>query len=249
MRAATFRYVVNETYLQGVINVQRSIKRVIVTNPHSTSSLLYSLFFLASTIQLDQAGIDRFLIELTQESWDKHSVANGMSFPLRFETLEQEVNILSMIDILNTGHGFRKELHEDSDRGAFETIVFGIMSFHISSSPTNAEALSKITGWEVGEHFGITMQKDAPSELAHVTLSKPSVASKLAGQIQGVLNETGKILKKEKFETLGAFVIDAAKKANGSGETFSRILINTFPAFQDTTVIDGKSKYSLSSHF
>ncbi|KAG0032720.1 hypothetical protein BGZ81_010228 [Podila clonocystis] len=196
-----------------------------------------------SNIQLDQVGIDRFLTELTQESWDKHSVANGMSFPLRFETLEQEVNILSLIDILNTGHGFRKELHEDSDRGAFETIVFGIMSFHISSSPTNAEALAKITGWEVGEHFGITMQKDAPSELAHVTLSKPSVASKLAGQIQGVLNETGSILKKLKFETLGAFVIDAAKKANGSGEAFSRILINTFPAFQDTTVIDGKNLY------
>lgn len=200
-------------------------------------------------IQLDQAGIDRFLTELTQESWDKHSVANGMSFPLRFETLEQEVNILSLIDILNTGHGFRKELHEDSDRGAFETIVFGIMSFHISSSPTNAEALSKMTGWEIGEHFGITMQKDAPSELAHVTLSKPSIASKLAGQIQGVLNETGNILKKEKFETLGAFVIDAAKKANGSGEAFSRILINTFPAFQDTTVIDNKSKLFMVTSF
>ncbi|KAF9428334.1 hypothetical protein BGZ94_002769 [Podila epigama] len=197
----------------------------------------------SSNIQLDQSAIDRFLTELTQESWDKHSVANGMSFPLRFESLEQEVNIISLIDLLNTGHGFRKELHEDSDRGAFETIVFGIMSFHISSTATNAEALAKITGWEVGSHFGITMQKDAPSELAHVTLSKPSVASKLAGQIQGVLNETGQILKKLRFETLGAFVIDAAKKANGSGEVFSKILVNTFPAFQDAAKIDGHDLY------
>ncbi|CAO3573089.1 unnamed protein product [Mortierella alpina] len=91
--------------------------------------------------------------------------------------------------------------------------------------------------------FGITMQKDAPSELAHVTISKPSVASKLAGQLQGVLNETGLILKEKGFETLGAFVIDAAKKANGSGEKFSEILVNTLPAFQDYAEVDGKIVY------
>ncbi|KAF9942555.1 Histone H2A.V [Mortierella alpina] len=197
----------------------------------------------SSNIQIDQEAITQFLTNLTQESWSKHSVANGMSFPLRFDSLEQEVNTLSLIDILNTGHGFRKELHEDSDRGAFETIVFGIMSFHISSTATTAESLSKLTGWEVGTHFGITMQKDEPSELAHVTLSKPSVASKLAGQLQGVLNETGLILKEKGFETLGAFVIDAAKKANGSGEKFSEILVNTFPAFQDYAEVDGKTVY------
>ncbi|KAF9100278.1 hypothetical protein BGX23_000041 [Mortierella sp. AD031] len=196
-----------------------------------------------SNIKIDQDAIVRFLDNLTQESWDKHSVANGMSFPLRFESLEQEVNILSLIDILNTGHGFRKELHEDSDRGAFETIVFGIMSFHISSSPTTADALAQLTGWEVGSHFGIMMQKDVPSELAHVTMSKPSVASKLAGQLQGILNETGRILQEKKFETLGSFVIDAAKKANGSGEKFTEILINTFPAFQDCAEIDGEKVY------
>ncbi|KAF9582911.1 hypothetical protein BGW38_010584 [Lunasporangiospora selenospora] len=197
----------------------------------------------SSNISINQDAIARFLKDLTQESWDKHSVANGMTFPLRFETLEQEVNILSLIDILNTGHGFRKELHEDADRGAFETIVFGIMSFHISSSATNAEALAKITAWEVGSHFGITMQKDSPTDLVHVTLSKPSVTSKLAGQIQGVLNETGAILKKEGFDTLGAFVIDAAKKAQGSAERFSTLLINTFPAFQDWAEVDGRPVY------
>ncbi|KAF9173879.1 hypothetical protein BGX21_011438 [Mortierella sp. AD011] len=197
----------------------------------------------SSNIKIDHDAITRFLNDLTQESWSKHSVANGMSFPLRFESLEQEVNILSLIDILNTGHGFRKELHEDSDRGAFETIIFGVMSFHISSAPTDAEGLSKLTAWEVGSHFGITMQKDVPSELEHVTISKPSVAFKLAGQIQGVLNETGNVLKQKGFTTLGAFVIDAAKKAQGSGEKFSEILINTFPAFQDYAEIDGKPVY------
>ena len=166
-----------------------------------------------------------------------------MMFPLRFESVEQEVNILSLIDILNTGHGFRKELHEDSDRGAFETIVFGIMSFHITSSASTAQELIDLSGWQVGEHFGIKMQKDVPSEIVGVTMSRPSVASKLAGQIQQVLNETGKILKEKKFQTLGAFVMDAAQKAQGSAEQFSRILINTFPAFQDCATVDGNQLY------
>lgn len=182
----------------------------------------------------------RFLTNLTQESWDKHSTANGMMFPLRFESVEQEVNILSLIDLLNTGHGYRKELHEDADRGAFETIVFGIMSFHITSSASTAQDLIDMSGWQVGEHFGIKMQKDHPSEIPGVTMSRPSVASKLAGQLQQVLNETGRILKEKKFQTLGAFVMDAALKAQGSAEVFSRILIDTFPAFQDRAVVDGK---------
>ncbi|KAG0309831.1 hypothetical protein BGZ98_005371 [Dissophora globulifera] len=196
-----------------------------------------------SNIKIDREAITRFLTELNQESWSKHSVSNGMSFPLRFESLEQEVNFLSLIDLLNTGHGFRKELHEDSDRGAFETIVFGVMSFHISNTLTTAEGLSHLTAWEIGGHFGIEMQKDMPSELEHVTLSKPSVASKLAGQIQGVLNETGRILKQKGFVNLGAFVIDAAKKAQGSAETFSEILINAFPAFQDCGEVNGRTIY------
>src|SRR5690349_19631553 len=97
---------------------------------HSKCTHIISFFLYIEIKQIDQGAIVRFLDNLTQDSWDKHSVANGMSFPLKFDSLEQEVNILSLIDILNTGHGYRKELHEDSDRGAFETIVFGIMSFH-----------------------------------------------------------------------------------------------------------------------
>ncbi|KAK3825314.1 MAG: hypothetical protein J3Q66DRAFT_436418 [Benniella sp.] len=196
-----------------------------------------------SNIRVDQDAIVRFLTDLTQESWSKHSIANGMAFPLRFDSLEQEINVLALIDILNTGHGFRKELHEDSDRGAFETIVFGIMSFHISGTSTDAKALAQITSWEVGTHFGITMQKDVPSELPHVTVSKPTVASKLAGQITHVLNETGQILQEKNFNTLGAFVVHAATQSQGSAETFSRILVETFPAFQDAAELDGQMVY------
>ncbi|KAG0227244.1 hypothetical protein BGW42_003089 [Actinomortierella wolfii] len=196
-----------------------------------------------SKIEIDRKAINRFLSELTQESWSKHSIANGMSFPLRFESIEQEANILGLIDLLNTGHGWRKELHEASDRGAFDTIVFGVMSFHIGSQKTTGEALSKLTVWEVASHFGIPLQKDVPTEIALVTMSKPTELVKFAKQITQVLNETGQVLIQQKFDTLGAFIMDAAKRANGSGEKFSEILINTFPAFQDATELDGQPVY------
>ncbi|KAF9167835.1 hypothetical protein DFQ26_002816 [Actinomortierella ambigua] len=196
-----------------------------------------------SKIEVDRQAIDKFLSELTQESWSKHSVANGMSFPLRFESVEQEANTLALIDILNTGHGWRKELHEASGRGAFETIVFGVMSFHIGSQKTNGEALAKLTPWEVASHFGIPLQKDVPTEIALVTMSKPTELVKFAKQITEVLNETGRILIQLKFESLGAFVMDAAKRASGSAEKFAEILINTFPAFQDATELDGQPVY------
>ncbi|KAF8939691.1 hypothetical protein BGZ58_008986 [Dissophora ornata] len=203
----------------------------------------------SSNIKIDNDAITRFLTGLTQESWSKHSVSNGMVFPLQFDSLEQEVNILSLVDILNTGHGFRKELHEDSNRGAFLTIVFGAMSLHIANIPTTAEGLCKMTAPDVGKIFGITMQKDTPTELAFATLLKPTEVSKLAVQIQGILNETGGVLKQKGFETLGAFVLDAARKAQHSAEKFSEILINTFPAFQDYSEIDGQTLYVFKKAF
>ncbi|KAL1921111.1 uncharacterized protein VTP21DRAFT_10827 [Calcarisporiella thermophila] len=196
-----------------------------------------------SKIEIKRDAIVRFLTELTEESWSQNSVANGMSFPLKFESLEQECNILGLIDILNTGHGFRKELHESCDRGAFETIVFGVMSFHIGSTSTTADSLSRLTSWEVASHFGLEIEQDVPTNLPHVTMSKPTELAKLAKQIQEVLNETGRILQEKGFKTFGAFVIDAAKQANRSAEKFSEALINTFPAFQDATELDGQPLY------
>jgi hypothetical protein len=36
--------------------------------------------------------------------------------PLKFDTLEQALNIIGLIGLLNFGSGFRKELHEECGR-------------------------------------------------------------------------------------------------------------------------------------
>ncbi|KAI8606245.1 hypothetical protein EDD21DRAFT_400560 [Dissophora ornata] len=197
----------------------------------------------SSNIKIDKDAITRFLTDLTQESWSKQSIANGMSLPLKFNSLEQEVNSLALVDILNTGHGFRKELHAGSGRGAFSTIIFGVMTLHITNTPTTAEDLIKLSAPTVGELFGIKLDEEKPTELQFIKKLEISVSYKLAEQLQGILNETGRILKQKGFSDLGTFVVDAAKKAEGSAEKFSEILINTFPAFQDYSDIDGKSVY------
>ncbi len=43
-------------------------------------------------------------------------IHNNYQMPLKFDTLEQELNIIGLISLLNFGSGFRKELHKECGR-------------------------------------------------------------------------------------------------------------------------------------
>ncbi|KAJ2515921.1 hypothetical protein H4217_004895 [Coemansia sp. RSA 1939] len=54
--------------------------------------------------------------------------ADGWSrnLPLVFDNISQEINLITVIDLLQIGSGFRRELYEETGRGASETIYFGL---------------------------------------------------------------------------------------------------------------------------
>ncbi|PKY46280.1 hypothetical protein RhiirA4_434939 [Rhizophagus irregularis] len=165
-----------------------------------------------SRILINEDAIRDFIQNIDISHFQKLSKSDGLQMPLKFDTLEQELNIIGLIGLLNFGSGFRKELHEECGRGAFNTIRYGVMSIHITSSPLSAHALRSLTLSEVSSFFQIPLQV----EIVHPTIeaikvSEPSKSRALVELITWTLNDTGRILEENGYKNFAAFILEAAK--------------------------------------
>ncbi|KAJ3393599.1 hypothetical protein HDU92_007638 [Lobulomyces angularis] len=166
--------------------------------------------------------------------------------PLKFESIEQEVNIIALMDLLQIGSGWRRELHTYCDRGAADTIKFGIMSMHISGETLSSKFLQAITVNHVADFFGLPLFIDKPHEShSAITISVSHPLKPLINTIKKILNETGEKLLELRFDSFGAFCIESAKKSNQNAERFIQDLFNTFPAFRDVDVWNDNEIYIL----
>ncbi|KAI8912110.1 hypothetical protein DFJ77DRAFT_468958 [Powellomyces hirtus] len=156
--------------------------------------------------------------------------------PLKFDTLEQELNLMALIAFLSFGSGYREELRTELDRDHADTVRFGIMSMHISSVEINATFLSALTLAEVSAFFDIPITKEVAHATLPMTMTEPHPLRQLVQMLTDVLNEIGKALKVKGFRNLGHFLLDATNSGPTTGPTVERLLdavLNTFPSARD----------------
>jgi hypothetical protein len=68
----------------------------------------------APEVAIDREALARFAEAIPLAKLAEHR--DGMSFPLRFETVAEEANFYSLLHLLNFGSGWRQLLHEVSGR-------------------------------------------------------------------------------------------------------------------------------------
>ncbi|KAJ1969668.1 hypothetical protein IWQ62_000476 [Dispira parvispora] len=223
----------------------------LVTQVHQTCEHL--VLNSSEQIEVNDEAIDQFLDQLDIARFQKLSTG-WITFPLKFDTVEDEVNLVAILDLLNFGSGYRQELHAACDRGAAQTIIYGCMGLHISQTPVDAQGLQKLTLGDVSGYFGIPLlgTEEAHPSLPGVTISQPSVLRNFAEALTKVLNETGEILQAKGYRSLGHFILDvttspsdAAPDWRPSAVELVDRLARTFPAFQDYRVKEGTSVYIL----
>ncbi|KAI8866686.1 hypothetical protein GQ42DRAFT_165334 [Ramicandelaber brevisporus] len=209
----------------------------------------------SSPIKVNSAGVDKFLDGLDMERFNQLGSNGWVVFPLKFDSLEQEVGLVGIVDLLNFGSGFRKPLHDFCDRGAAQTILYGAMSMHISQTDLSAKGLQELKSGDVSKLFGISLlgpEVPHPS-IAGVTIAQPNGLKPLVDMITQTLNETGHILEINGYRSLGHYLLETAKESTDSNESilaskpsaaaFVEQLVRTFPAFRDMETVDGKSVY------
>lgn len=198
-------------------------------------------------VQIDSAAIDKFLNELDEAEFEDLIQQHGMKFPLKFDSIASEVNFISLVDLLNFGHGYRKPLKEHTGRGAFDTIRQLMMSLYIGGTPLDAKSLSSMTAFQISEASGVPLQVEKPHETLPVTIGEKSDAEPFIQDVKRVMNETGNLLQKSGYKDLGQFVIESCKMSTASGKQptlrlLLERLVKALPAFQDMTVLNGKRR-------
>ncbi|KAL8292927.1 hypothetical protein RQP46_000621 [Phenoliferia psychrophenolica] len=168
---------------------------------------------LSSNIQINDAEVDAFLLGLDQAAWEKDAGLNkhGIRLPLRFDTPEEELNIICVLSLLNFLSGYREPLHRLTTRGAWSTILSLVLSAHLSSSaassPLSTRGMLAATPATLASLAQITThtEKDHPTMGPVVKVGEKDLeAFEILELLSGVLNETVVYIFKKSLFLLNA---------------------------------------------
>ncbi|KIP08262.1 hypothetical protein PHLGIDRAFT_104507 [Phlebiopsis gigantea 11061_1 CR5-6] len=198
-------------------------------------------------------------------TFERLRVAHGMVMPLNFPSVLAELNVLSLLSLLNFASGYRVPLHQATGRGAFDNIRAFVFSLYISSSVgdegdlLSARGMQTIEEGKVADLMGVAgkIHIDKPhASLPGVTLGElGGPVWEVVEMVTRVLKETGDFLVKSGYQDLGAFVLEALKEGEkvrrrsddqqGSPEcdVILERLVRAIPAFQDMAIVDGQPVY------
>ncbi|KAI8140631.1 hypothetical protein BJV82DRAFT_580988 [Fennellomyces sp. T-0311] len=200
-------------------------------------------------VNISQDGITAFLKDLDKHRFEELSIDTPMRMPLKFSTVAEELNFVALIDLLNFGSGYRVPLHDLAGRGAFDTIRFGAMSFHIGGDAMDAKTFKEITTFKVSEVFQFPIDREVkPPDMPFITMTEPTELKQLAEGIKSVLNSTGEFLEAHKYKDLAAFILDVTKPVAGQKPSASKLvenLVKALPGLRDVYTINGQHVYIL----
>jgi len=143
----------------------------------------------------------------------------GVAMPLKFASILDELNVLSLLALLNFGSSFDAPLRAQTGHGASNAIRALIFSMYLSSTPSSgdllsAEGMKTLSATQVAEFMGVNVHV----EKAHATIPG-IVVGELGGPVHrfvhlvtSTINETGTILLNSGYPNLGFLVVEALKE-------------------------------------
>ncbi|KAF9451282.1 hypothetical protein P691DRAFT_724443 [Macrolepiota fuliginosa MF-IS2] len=209
-----------------------------------------------ANIMITKESIQRLLRSSAfRSSFKRVSAAHGLNLPLKFDSRLEELNLISVLSLLNFASGYRIPLHEQLHRGAWDTIRAFIFALYITSSSEDnllsSRGMQAISLTKVAELMGVNLHVERPhKDIPGVVIGElGGPLYDLVGLVTQTLNETGSILVSGGYLNLGSFVLEALKEgervqARGGVESIAlEILVRAFPAFRDMAIVEGQPIY------
>lgn len=192
-------------------------------------------------MKINQEAIQQFVKTLDLEKFRKKSEPIG--FPLKFDTIEQEINFWAILDLLNFGSGFRVPLNQLTGRGASNTIRYGLFGMQIGGKELDADLMSQFDVGSIGDLFGIPLSREEEVQAA-ITILKPTELRPLADMITTVLNDSGNLLRKHGCKDFATFILRALESEQTAAKLVES-LVTVFPAFNDAATYYGQEVFLL----
>ncbi|KAJ8077034.1 hypothetical protein PM082_001457 [Marasmius tenuissimus] len=215
----------------------------------------------SSQIKISQEDVKRLILSPAFTStFQRISQQHGLALPLNFSSPIAELNLISILSLLNFASGYRLALHEATKRGAWDNIRALVFGLYISSASDegdlmSAKGMAVISEAKVAELLRVDIYVEKPhSTILGVTVGElGGPLYDLVKLITGVLNETGKILLDSGYPDLGTFVAESLKegarvksssnKPEADADAILEKLVRAFPAFQDMAMVNGEPVY------
>lgn len=188
------------------------------------------------------------------------STSHGLALPLNFPSPLAELNLLAILSLLNIASGYRVPLHQQTGRGAWDSIRAFVFGLYLSSSADDegdllsARGMRDIGDTKIAELLGVSIHIEKPHEsMPAITVGEVGGPGwELVQLLRKLLNGTGAFLVNNRYRDLGSFVAEALKegervgKANGDEAAVDVIverLVRGIPGFQDMGIVDGQPIY------
>lgn len=191
-------------------------------------------------VRISDAGIEAFAASLVTAPPETRP-APGL--PLTFESLDHEIDLLTTLQLVNFGSGYRHELHAATGNGAWDTMQRGVLALHITGRRPDAAFLASVTLADVSETWGIPLDRDV-EVLPGIRQAMPGALAPLARLVVRACNEAGQVLRNRGFDGWADCFRSWARgvAARGGGRptaaAFVQFLAETFPPFADHAVVD-----------
>ncbi|KAI5123987.1 hypothetical protein M0805_006398 [Coniferiporia weirii] len=213
----------------------------------------------ASNIKIEHSAIKRLLLSPSfTGSFHRLSKERGLAFPLQFPSIVSELNLLSILSLLNFASGYRVPLHEQTGRGAWDNIRALVYSLYITSSSgaesdcLSAKGMQEISVQTIAEQLRVSILVERPHEsIPGVTVGElGGPMYQLVQLIAHTFNETGTVLVRAGYPDLGTFVLEAlksgekaAKGGSPEADTVLERIVRAVPGFRDMAIVNGQPVY------
>jgi hypothetical protein len=193
-------------------------------------------------VTINDTAIETFTKNLDFEKI-KEGTKNGL--PIKFDTIQEEVNFHVLKSVLQFGSGYRHLLHKHLGRGANECITYGLFALILSDKKLDAFMMSQVTLMDIERDFGVKHQKEAPHPSnSFIKIQVDSELKPFADKLKFVFNDCGRALRSFNCNDFGEFVLKVLKSLNflkfnflenQSAENLIEELVKSFPAFNDVS--------------
>lgn len=166
-------------------------------------------------VEIRDDAMSQYAARFIKEQWDKYinSIA-PLQFPLQFPSLQEEVNLLALKELLMVGGMFERAAHTANQSSLSDVVLFGLIGAFLTESTLNSTFMRGMSASDVASLFSLpTMQREElPQEHQHgglascLTMEKRGALADYADMIANTLYHAGAALQENDHVDLSSLL-------------------------------------------
>eukprot|EP01023_Acetabularia_acetabulum_P038082 TRINITY_DN36400_c0_g1_i1.p1 TRINITY_DN36400_c0_g1~~TRINITY_DN36400_c0_g1_i1.p1 ORF type:complete len:367 (-),score=44.62 TRINITY_DN36400_c0_g1_i1:222-1268(-) len=169
------------------------------------------------------------------------SAANYVGYPLRFNSIEEEISLMALMKLLDFGSQYDEFLLERLGRNSEQCVQYGLMGLMIDGKRLDGAYLRTFSYHHLMSSFQLDPhdQETPVGESGAIMLSQPGPIAPYVEAIKNIMVSTGNILGELREASLGTFIVTQINqlKQPRKGADLISAICDSFLGFEDSCIV------------